>query len=146
MTRITVARIINAPLNTVFKAVSDVEAMPEVVPEVAKTEFLSEIKTGIVTRFKETRMMGRKESVTELEITEYSENVRVRMVADSHGTVWDSIFVVNTVPGRSELTLTMDANGSWFLPRLMNFLLQGLYKKGLEKHMDALKNYCEKQN
>ena len=146
MTKISITRIINAPLEEIFKAVSDVQAMPDVVPDVTKTEFISEIKTGVGTQFRETRKMGRKDSITELEITEYVKNEHVRMVADSHGTVWDSVFTVKVVPGRSELTLMMDAKGSWFLPRLMNFLMQRLYKKGLEKHMTAVKTYCEKKN
>ena len=145
MVRITVTRGINAPVDLIFKAVSDIEQLPEVVPEVVKTEFLSEVRSGMGTRFRETRLMNRKESVTELEVTEYVANDRVRMIADSHGTVWDSVFTVKAIVAKSELTLTMDAKAYKLIPRLLNPFLKGLFKKGLEKHMDEVKAYCEKR-
>jgi len=82
----------------VFKAISDIANLPNVVPEIERIEFLSECVSGAGTRFRETRRMLGKENVTEPEVTEYVENDRVRMVAGSHGTVWDSVFVV--APGR----------------------------------------------
>ena len=63
--------------------------------------FLSEVRTGVGTRFRETRLMHGKERSTELEVTEYVENERVRMVADTDGTVWDSVFVVSPVEGKT---------------------------------------------
>jgi len=131
-------------VDLIFKAVADIENLPEVVPEVEKIEFLSEVKSGVGARFRETRRMNGKESVTELEVIEYDKNAHVRMIADSHGTIWDSVFSVKAVVAKSELTLKMDANGKWILPRLMNFLLQRFVKKGLEKHMEAVKAYCER--
>ena len=39
------------------------------------------------------------EATTELEVTEYVENDHVRMVADSHGTIWDTVFSVKEQTG-----------------------------------------------
>ena len=144
MTRTTVNRTINATPAVIFKAVSDINNLPQTVPDIVKVEFLSEVKSGVGTRFRETRLMNGKEARTELEVTEYVENERIRMVADSHGTIWDSIFTVKSAGEHTELTVTMDAKAHKFLPKLMNPLMKGLYKKGLEKHMDAVKTYCEK--
>ena len=74
-----------------------------------KFEFLSDTHTGVGTRFRETRVMKGKEQPTELEITEYIENERVRMVADSHGTVWDTVFSVALYGDGTRLTMVMDA-------------------------------------
>ena len=38
----------------------------------------------------------------------------------------------------------MEARAHKLLPKLLNPLMKGLYKKGLEKHLNALKIYCEK--
>jgi len=144
MTRITVKRIFNAPADLVFKAISDIENFPNTNPDIVKIEFLSDKKSGIGTRFRETRWMGNRSSVTDLEISEFVENDHVRFIADSHGTIWDSIFDVIPLEDKTELTLTMDAKAHKLLPKILNPLMKGLYRKGLEKHMDLLRTYCEK--
>ncbi len=143
MTRTTVTRTINAGVELVFKTVSDIENFPKAVPDIVKIEFTSDIKSGVGARFRETRLMNGKESTTDLEVMEYVENDRIRMVADSHGTVWDSVFTVKSAGVKTELKLVMDAKAHKLLPRLMNPLLKGLFKKGVEKHMDAVKGFCE---
>ena len=145
MITITVTTIINASDRKVFKSVADIENLPNTNPDIVKIEFLSKVKSGIGTKFRETRTMNGKDSVTELEVIEYEDNSYIRMVSDSHGTIWDSIFTVKSVGEQTELKLTMDAKANKLLPKLMNPLLKGVYKKGLEKHIDALKSFCEKQ-
>lgn len=145
MTRTTITRIIDAPINIVFNTVADISQYSEAIPHIVNVEFLTESKTGIGTRFRETRVMKGKEVATELEVTEYVENDRVRMVADSHGTVWDSLFTVNSENGQTSLTLTMDARAYKFLPRLMNPLIKGMIAKAVAMDMDMVKEYCEGQ-
>ena len=145
MTSVSVNRTINAPINKVFNAISNVGNLPDTNPDIVKVEFLSDIKSGLGTKFRETRMMNGKESKTELEVTKFNENSHIRMVADSHGTIWDSVFTVKPIGELTELKLTMDAKAQKLLPKLLNPLLKSLYKKGLEKHIDAVKSFCEKQ-
>jgi len=144
MIRIIVSKTINASAPEVFKAVSDISGLPETNPDIVKIEFFTDRKSGAGTRFRETRMMKGRESVTELEITELDENNYIRMITDSHGTVWDSIFTVVKKGKQTELTLTMDAKAHKLLPKIMNPLMKGMFKAGLEKHMDAVKDFCEK--
>lgn len=146
MTRVTVSRTIAASPETIFRAISDIPNLPDTVPDIVRVEMLSETSAGVGTRFRETRVMNGKESVTELEVTEYRAGERVRMVADSHGTVWDSVFTVKPTgeaAERAELTITMDARAHKLLPRLLNPVFKGLYRKGLLRHVDAVKAYCE---
>ena len=148
MTRIAVSRTIAAPADVVFRTVADIENLPSTVGGVQRVEFLSERRSGVGTRFRETRLHKGREMVTELEVTEYAENQHVRMVADSHGTVWDSLFTVRPSrdPGGDhvELTITMDARAHKLLPKLLNPLLAGMFRKGMEKHMDEVKAFCER--
>ncbi|MEM9491714.1 MAG: SRPBCC family protein [Myxococcota bacterium] len=144
MTRITVQRTIAAPPETIFAAVSDVHTLPSRDPAVKRIEFLTETESGVGTRFRETRVHKGKEMVTELEVTEYSTNDRVRMVADSHGTVWDTTFEVKPAGDSAELIVTMDARAHKLMPRLLNPLLKGMFRKGLETYMDTVKTHCEK--
>ncbi|MBT8484413.1 MAG: SRPBCC family protein, partial [Phycisphaerae bacterium] len=122
---------------------SDIPNLPETMPDVVKIEFLTDQRVGLGTKFRETRRMGKREMVTELDVTEFVENDHVRMVADSHGTIWDTLFEVTPTGGGTELTLTMDARAHKLLPRIMNPIMKGFFKKGIEKHLDSLKTHCE---
>jgi hypothetical protein len=88
--------------------------------------------------------MKGKKVTTELEVTEYVENSHVRLVADSHGTVWDSLFTVKPERQHTALLLVMDARPHRLLPRIMNPLISPLIRKAVEHDMDAVKAFCEK--
>lgn len=144
MTPITVIRTINAPVNIVFTTVADIREFGKALPHAVGVEFLSDIKTGTGARIRETRILRGKEVTTELEIKEYVENDHVRMVADSHGTIWDTTFAVAPVDGATILTTTMHARAYKLLPRLLNPLIKGMVSRAVEDDMDLVKRYCEK--
>ena len=143
MPRMIVTRTIEAPIDLVFTTVADITQFSEAIPHIVKVEFLSDVKFGVGTRFCETRLMKGKEATTELEVTKYIENNRVRIVADSHGTVWDTLFSVTSENESTELTLTMDANAYKLLPRIMNRLIFGMIQKAVAQDMDSVKEFCE---
>lgn len=143
MSRVTSTRFINAPLDLVFKTVADIQNFSKAIPNIVDVEFLSDHKSGVGTCFRETREMNGREASTELEVTEYKENDHIRLVADSHGTVWDSVFRVEETADGTKLTLIMDANAYKLLPKLMNPIMKYFIKKELDKDMDAVKSYCE---
>jgi hypothetical protein len=144
MTRTVVTRTIHAPVSRVFTTVAHIEEFSKAIPHIVKFEYLSESKSGAGTRFRETRLMNGKEMLTELEVKEYVENERVRMVADSHGTVWDSLLTVRPEGENTLLTVTMDAITSRMFNRIMNVLIKGMVRKGMERDFNAVKTYCEK--
>ncbi len=143
MTQYHVTRTIDAPVDLVFRTVSDITNFSKAIPHIEKVEFLTEKKTGVGTRFRETRLMNGRPAATELEVTEYVENDRVRLVADSHGTVWDSVFTVKPNDGGTELTLTMDGTAYKLVSKVMNVMIKNMIGKALEQDMDSVKTYCE---
>ena len=143
MTRISASRTINAAVDLVFQTVSDINNFSKAIPHITNVEFLSDVRSGLGTRFRETRIMKGREASTELEVTEFVENDHVHMVADSHGVVWDSVFSVRPIEDGTELTLTMDALPHRFLPRLLIPFTKGFIGKALEMDMDSVKEYCE---
>ena len=145
MPRTSVTRTIDAPVDVVFRTVSEPDEFAAAIPHIVRVEFLSDIKTGVGSRFRETRVMNGKENLTELEITEYVANDHVRIVADTHGTVWDTLFSVSECGEQTVLELVMDARAHRLLPRLMNPLVMALIKKYLLKDLDAVKRHCERQ-
>ena len=143
MPRATITRTIDAPIDIVFHTVADIENFSKAIPGIINVEFLSDAKSGVGTRFRETRLMRDKEASTELEVTEYAENDHVRLVADSHGTVWDTTFTVRSDNGQTELTMVMDANAYKLFPKVVNPLVMRMIRKAIEHDMDAVKKYCE---
>ena len=144
MPRTTVTRTIHAPADVVFSTVADISQFSQAVPHIVKVEFLSDVRSGLGTRFRETRLMKGRERQTELEVMEYVPDRRVRMVADSHGTVWDTLFEVRSESGFSILTVTMDATARGLLPKIMNVLIRGMVRRAIERDMESVKIYCER--
>jgi uncharacterized protein YndB with AHSA1/START domain len=144
MSPITVTRTIRAPVEQVFDAVAHIDRFSQVVEDIVRVEYVSQQKRGVGTRFRETRRMNGKEATVELEVAEYVENDRVRIVADSHGTVWDTLFTVAASEGGTTLTMTMDARAHKLLAKLITPLIKGMVRQGVEKDMDAVKAFCER--
>ena len=138
-------RQIAAPVDVVFRAITEIEKFPEKNPAIVKVEILSDQKSGVGTRFRETRRMKDKENSTVLECTEFVENERVRFVADEGGTIWDSVFTTSPTDQGTELTLEMDARPYKFLPKLVVPMIMGMISKAVEEDMDGVKEYCERK-
>lgn len=144
MTRVSVEGAIAAPPAIVFRAVTDVEHLPDLDDAIVGIEFLTDQRSGAGTRFRETRSMNGREMVTELEVTEWVENERARMVADSHGTIWDTVFRVTPDGDGCVLEIAMDARPHKLLPRIMNPLMKGFFRKGIAGHVDKVRAHCER--
>ena len=144
MARTEVSRTIQAPIEKVFDTIAHIESFSKAVPNIVSVEFLTEQHKGVGTRFRETRLMGKRKASTELEVTEYVENERIRLVSDQGGTIWDTVFTVQSAPaGGVELKMVMDANAYKLAAKLFNPLIKGVIRKFIEKDMDGVKAYCE---
>jgi carbon monoxide dehydrogenase subunit G len=144
MKPITTARTIDAPLDEVFHVVADIAHFSQAVPQITKVEFLTDQRSGIGTRFRETRLMSGREQQVELEVTEYVPSDRVRLVADAGGTIWDTLFTVTPAGAQTKLAMAMEARAYRLLAKIMNPLIRRMVVKGVERDMDAVKEYCER--
>ncbi len=143
MSQTSVSINIQAPIEKVFAAISDIESFPIRAEAITEVEFLTEQRSGIGTQFRETRMLKGRESQTELEVTEFVENDRIRMVSDQGGTIWDTIFIVQQTESDTRLDMTMDAKPYKLMAKLMNPLIKGMIARFIQKDMDELKAWCE---
>jgi hypothetical protein len=64
---------IDATTDKVFTTISDASQFCEAVPHIVNVEMMSDQKTGLGTRFRETRIMNGREEATELEVTGFEE-------------------------------------------------------------------------
>lgn len=143
MKPIHISRTIAAPLDLVFQTVSDVRNFRDAVPHIVQVELLTDQQVGAGTRFRETRSMKGRENTVELEVAEYIENDRVRMISDAGGTIWDTVFTVSEVFDNVTLEMKMDIKPHTLLARIMTPLIRGMVVKGVESDMDAVKAFCE---
>lgn len=142
MTRVTVGGPIDASPEVVFDAVTNIERLPEINEDVVRIEFLGEQKSGVGTRFRETRRMGKREMDTDLEVTEYVPHERARMVTDSHGTVWDTVFTVRAEGDGAHLEIAMDARPHKLMTKVMTPLMKPMFRKGMQKYLGVLAEHC----
>jgi hypothetical protein len=146
MSTITVTKSIKAPIELVFKTISDIRNFSKAVDDIINVEFLTSQEYGVGTKFKETRNMNGRETSTELVVTELKENEYIRLVSDAGGTIWDSVFKVKEKDGETELSLVMEAKPYKFLAKLITPFLKGMMKKALDKDLEATKNFCERKS
>ena len=143
MKAISTTRRISSPINVVFQTISDIRNFSQAVDGIINIEFLTEQQVGQGTRFRETRDMNGREATVELEVAEYVENERIRMVSDAGGTVWDTVFSVTEDGDVTEMKMVMEAKPHKFLSRIMNPLIRSFVAKAVESDMDAVKKWCE---
>lgn len=140
---ITARRTIDAPIGKVFDTVAHIKNFSEAIPHITRVEFLTDHHRGVGARFRETRVMRGREATTDLEVTEYIENHTVRLVSDSGGTTWDTVFRVRDVGGSTELLIPMTVEPHTLMAKLVTPLVKGMVGKAVEADMDAIKAYCE---
>jgi hypothetical protein len=143
MNQLSVSRRIDAPVERVFDTVADIGNYSKAIPDIVRAEIISEVKAGVGTRYRETRLMGGHEITTELEVTEFVENDHVRIVTDTHGTVWDSRFCVESTDGYTALTLTIEGRPHTLAAKITSTMAMAMIRTALEKDMDAVKAFCE---
>lgn len=144
MSYFSTTKFINADLEKVFDIVAHIENFSKAVSGITKIEYLSDIKRGVGTRFRETRMMGKRENTVDLEVTEYIENEKVRIVSDAGGAIWDTLFQLRDLGNSTcELSMVMDARPKNIASKLMVNLVKGKVASAVEEDMEAVKAYCE---
>lgn len=143
MATITRSMTIAAPVETVFDTIAHVDRFAEAVPDVKDVEYLGETRRGVGTRFKETREIKGRVGTTVLEVTEYGENEKVRIVSDAGGTIWDTLFTVEQSGEGTKLDMVMEARPHTLLARISTPLVKGMVGKGIEADLVSVKEYCE---
>ncbi|MGH1491634.1 MAG: SRPBCC family protein [Acidimicrobiales bacterium] len=143
MRTIEVTRTILAPREAVFDVTAHIERFAEVIPHITNVEFLTSSKTGVGTRFIETRTMGKRVASSTLEVTEYEPPESIRLVSDEGGTIWDTRFTYEPSDGGTDLTMIMEIRPHTLLARLMTPFIKRFVAKAVESDIEAVKQHCE---
>ena len=137
---------VNAPAEVVFAVATDLDRWAENIGGITKIERLTEGPVGVGTRFRETRVMFKKEATEEMEFTAFEPNRRYQLSAESCGCsyVTDFRFVPSDAGTRVEME--MNTKPLTFFAKLMSplgKLMAGTMKKCVMDDLSDLAKVAE---
>jgi uncharacterized protein YndB with AHSA1/START domain len=141
--RIAVSKVFPAPPAEVFALFTDLDRLPDRVKDITKIERLTDGPVGLGTRYKESRIVFKKEATVTFEVTAYEPPARFETLAHSCGAEYraDHRFTPDGAGTRVDLTLTTRAE-SWFawLFTPVAYLMMSMCKKGLVADLDQMES------
>lgn len=146
MARMKIATRFNAPVDKVFAACTDFANMPERIGGIERVEMLSEGPVGVGTRFRETRIMFKREATEEMQVSAFERDRSYTLACDSCGCAYE--FTHSFKPDADATVVEMELNTrpiSFFAKLMSPFgkLMMGSMKKCISKDMDDLRASVE---
>ena len=89
---VSIKKHIVAPTERVFQRASDFAKAADVMSAIERIEMLTDGPVGIGTRFRETRIMFKREATEEMEVTAFDPPHSYALGAESHGCRYHSEF------------------------------------------------------
>ena len=83
--KLLMSQFIKAAPEAVFEAATDIASWPERISAINKTEILTDEPVGVGTRFRETRIIFKKEASEEMEVTLFDPPNSYVLESDSCG-------------------------------------------------------------
>ena len=147
MTTVYVELDINRPAAEVFAVASDIEHFKERAPAIEHLEIVSDIRSGLGTRWRETRKVFGKSSTATMEIIEWRAPHEYIVGATNGGCEYRTLIrVVATLTG-SRLEAKFSAKAHTFFTRVLSAIRRPIMRKAVTRMlMDdlvAIKAYCE---
>ena len=150
MPEYTLHKDIDAPAARVFAISSDFENAASRVSGIQSVEVLTDGPVGIGTRFKETRVIFKREATEEMEVVEFEPPHRYRLLAESCGTRYETdIIVTPDGDDRCRLEFRMRPEPLTRLAKVLSFVMRPMIKSMLrlmDKDLEDVKRAAESQN
>ena len=147
MSTIIVSTLVSAPIDEVFAVYTDLEKAVERIPDITALELLTEGPVGKGTRWRETRVMFKKEAVEEMGISSFDPPHSYTVEADSHGMLYETLFEFVPDGDGTKVTWTFVGTphtlGAKIMAPIFGLLMGGVMKKCMQKDLDALRDVCE---
>jgi len=146
MAQFTIDKYIDAPREVVFDAALDLHSAAEKIRGIEKMEVLTEGPIGLGTRFRETRIMFKKEATEVMEITVFDRPSRYAHEAESHGSKYLTTYDLVQEGSGTRLELVFSAEPQTFMAKVMGVVFSFMMKacmKMVEKDLDDLKSAIE---
>lgn len=146
MAKIEVEQRIRAPKPKVFEVFSDFEHVSERIEGIQSLELLTPLPVGVGTKFRETRMMFKKEAVEEMEITQFTPHDSYTVEAHSHGCHYVTTYDFTEEGEETLVKMIFETRPISFFAKIfspLSALMMGTVKKCLMADMTDLKTHLE---
>ena len=146
MARIVITKQVDAPVQSVFDVFTDIEKAADRISGIRRIEKITEGPVGKGTRFRETRIMFKKEATEELEITDFDPGRHYAVGCEACGCRFETVFRFQPDGRGAKVEMEMNSRPVTLFAKLMSplsALMMGSMKKAMEKDMDELKAAAE---
>lgn len=141
MPSFTLKKHVNAPPEVTFEHATDLEKAPERVEGITKMEILTDGPVGEGTRFRETRVMMKKEHSEEMEITAFDPPRSYAVDAESCGCKYHTVFHFRPAGDGTEIEMTFDAKPLNIFAKVMSVVMRPMFgwaKREMQKDLDQI--------
>jgi len=147
MSTIITSTRVAAPIEQVFEVYTDLEKAADRIPDITALEILSDGPFGEGTRWRETRLMFKKEATEEMWVKRFDPPNSYTVEANSHGMLYETLF--EFVPDGDSTTVrwtfqgTAQSLGAKLTAPIFGILFKGVMRKCMQRDLDALRDVCE---
>lgn len=140
---------IQATRSAVWRAITDVENAPRVVPGIVKTEVLTRPRGGLVgLTWRETRILFGDESAVEKTVTDAVDGASFSTTAAQDGLVFTSTTTLSGADGAVVLhsvhTTAAQTALRKFMMVPMRLFFTGVARKAIQRDLDDVKSFVER--
>jgi hypothetical protein len=146
MGQMTFSKHVNAPVERVFELASDFASAPQRVSGITKVEMLTNGPVGVGTKFKETRIMMKKEATETMEVLAFDRPRSYTLGAFSCGTQYETTVNFDREGSGTNMTMIFKYTPKSFFAKLFSplaGLMSGMIRKCVEKDFDDIKKAAE---
>ena len=147
MASIIVSTHVSAPLESAFEVYTDIEKAEERIPAITELEMLSEGPFGNGTRWRETRVIMKKEATEEMWVTGFDPPRSYTVEAQSHGMLYETLFQFEPEGDGTKVSWTFESTPQTFGAKLsapiFGIFFRGMMKKCMLGDLEALRDVCE---
>lgn len=147
MGTITASTHVAAPVDEVFAVYTNIEKAEERIPDIVSIEMLTDGPFGIGTRWRETRVMFKKEATEEMWVTAFDPPRSYCVEAESHGMKYATTFDFEPDGDGTKVswsfTGTPQTLGTKVLSPVLGVLMNGTMRKCMQRDLEALREVCE---
>ncbi|MHC4909619.1 MAG: SRPBCC family protein [Planctomycetota bacterium] len=146
MMQITVRKRVSANVNRVFEAFTDFANAAENVSGITRVVMLTDGEVGNGTRFRETRVMFKREATEEMAVTDFDRPSRYTLTCTSCGAEYASTFHFNPDGEATEVEMVMAVRPITLAAKLMSplsRLMTGPLVKCVERDIDDIAKIVE---
>ena len=143
---IRISTFIAASRDRVFEACTDVDHWAEMIEGIVKVERLDDGPPGQGTRFRETRVMFKKEHTEEMWFENFDPPTGYTVKGDSCGSTYESVFTFTEKDGGTQMDMEMRWKANTLFAKLMapmGALMAGPMKKAMTKDFEDIKAFLE---